>query len=97
MRQPPSMEWLWVRSVDGARSVIETYERRLDIDEVIISLDHDAGDYANQGGDYIKFLDWLEMRGIVNTGYFFHLHTQNPVGRDNMRAIIQKNGWREIK
>ena len=97
MRQPPSMEWLWVRSVDGARSVIETYERRLDIDEVIISLDHDAGDYANQGGDYIKFLDWLEMRGIVDTGYFFHLHTQNPVGRDNMRAIIQKNGWREIK
>ena len=25
-----------------------------------------------------------------------HLHTVNPVGRDNMRRIIHKNGWREV-
>ena len=26
----------------------------------------------------------------------FHLHTANPVGRENIRRIIQKNGWREV-
>lgn len=26
----------------------------------LIDLDHDAGDYANDGGDYIKLLDWLK-------------------------------------
>ena len=97
IRTPPSYEWLWVRSVDGAKSVIETYERRFDIDTITISLDHDAGDYADKGGDYIKFLDWLEARGVVDTGYFFHLHSQNPVGIQNMRAIIEHNGWREIR
>lgn len=97
MRQPPSDKWLWVRSVNGAKTVIETYEHRFDIETITISLDHDAGDWAKEGGDYIKLLDWLEERGIVDLGYFFHLHTMNPVGRDNMRAIIQKNGWREIR
>lgn len=43
------------------------------------------------------FDKWLEEHGIVDLGYFFHLHSKNPVGIQNMRAIIQKNGWREIK
>ena len=64
---------------------------------LIIDLDHDAGDYVNDGGDYIRILDWLEQAGIVDTGYFFHLHTQNPVGRENMERIIRKNGWRLVK
>lgn len=65
-------------------------------DTILISLDYDAGDFAKYGGDYIKILDWLEEVGYVDTGYFFHLHSQNPVGVQNMRAIIQHNGWREI-
>jgi hypothetical protein len=59
----------------------------------VIDLDHDAGEYAKDGGDYIKILDWLEEN---NRSYPIHLHTMNPVGRMNMRAIIQKNGWKEI-
>ena len=97
LREAPSNEWIIVHSVDSAKTAIKFYERSMNDDETLISLDHDAGDFANQGGDYIRLLDWLEQEGIVETGYFFHLHTQNPVGRDNMRAIIQKNGWREIK
>ena len=53
---------------------------------------YDAGDYANDGGDYIKLLDWLEETG---RNYPIRLHTMNPVGRENMRAIIRKNGWTE--
>lgn len=58
---------------------------------------YDAGDFAGGGGDYIRVLDWLEQAGIVDTGYFFHLHTMNPVGRENMERIIRKNGWRLVE
>lgn len=65
-------------------------------DNILIDLDHDAGDYVSEGGDYIKLLDWLEAKNIVDTGYSFRIHSMNPVGVQNMRAIIEKNGWREI-
>lgn len=47
-------------------------------------------------GTSFKLLDWLEAKNIVDTGYSFHLHSMNPVGVQNMRAIIKKNGWKEI-
>jgi hypothetical protein len=59
-----------------------------------IDIDHDAGDYAEDGGDYIKLLDWLEQSG---RNYAIRIHSMNPVGAQNMRTIIQKNGWTEIK
>lgn len=64
-------------------------------DEIeLIDLDHDAGDYAADGGDYIKILDWLEETG---RRYPIRIHSANPVGVANMRRIIEKNGWEEIK
>lgn len=59
----------------------------------LLDLDHDAGDFARWGGDYIKILDWLERQGWKIP---IRLHTMNPVGRENMRRIIQKNGWTEV-
>ena len=59
----------------------------------LIDIDHDAGEFSSEGGDYIKLLDWLEETG---RNYPIHIHSMNPVGVANMRAIIQKNGWREI-
>ena len=88
--------WFVVRSVNQAKAAINWYERQWQDDTILIDLDHDAGDFANDGGDYIKLLDWLEEQGIVDTGYFFHIHSMNPVGVENMRRIIQKNGWREV-
>ena len=58
-----------------------------------IDCDHDAGDYAADGGDYIRFLDWLEETG---RNYPIRIHSMNPVGVANMRAIIERNGWKEI-
>ena len=64
-------------------------------DEVtLIDIDHDAGIYVSQDGDYIKLLDWLEETG---RNYPIHIHSQNPVGVENMRRIIRKNGWWEIR
>ena len=98
VREPPYCgEWIVVRSVRQAKIAINWYEHQMNDDTILISLDHDTGDFAYDGGDYIKLLDWLEAKGIVDTGYFFHIHSQNSVGVENMRRIIEYNGWREVK
>lgn len=60
----------------------------------LLDLDHDAGDYVSDGGDYIRLLDWLEK---TSRNYPIRIHSMNPVGVENMRRIIERNGWEEIK
>ncbi len=95
IRTPPSTEWVWIKSVNDAINEIIYDELNVEHEGEIclISLDHDAGDYANDGGDYIRLLDWLEE---TSRNYPIHIHSMNPVGVQNMRTIIQKNGWREV-
>ena len=95
--RPAPKGYIWVKSVKAAKTAIWLYEHNMTDDNILIDLDHDAGDYVSKGGDYIKVLDWLEAKGIVDTGYSFHIHSMNPVGVQNMRVIIEKNGWREIR
>lgn len=72
--------------------------------DIFISLDHDAGKYVKDGGDYIQILNILEFKSHIDISWknyikdkmTFHLHTANSVGRENMRRIIRKNGWREV-
>ena len=74
----------------GYHKMLEMSNRR---EIELIDLDHDAGDYTKDGGDYIKLLDWLEETG---RNYPIRIHSQNPVGVQNMRRIIQKNNWKEV-
>lgn len=107
MRTAPE-NYLWCKSVNEAKDMIEFIERvfgkyslwnpstgeekRVNIE--LIDIDHDAGDYAKDGGDYIKLLDWFEETG---RNYLIRIHSMNPVGVENMRRIIQKNGWTEVR
>ena len=97
--RPAPPGYTWVRSVNGAIDIILEYSNKLNFDmEIedqieIINIDHDAGIYVSQGGDYIKLLDWLEETG---RNYPIHIHSMNPVGVENMRRIIQRNGWKEV-
>ena len=95
IRTPPSKEWTWVKSVNDAIAEIIYDELNVEYEGEIclISLDHDAGDFACDGGDYIRLLDWLEE---TQRNYPIRIHSMNPVGVQNMRAIIQKNGWKEV-
>lgn len=86
-------EWAWCKSVSSAKVSIEAQEEANNPIE-LIDIDHDAGNYVNYGGDYIKLLDWLEETG---RNYPIRIHSMNPVGVANMRAIIEHNGWKEIK
>ena len=94
IRYPPNTDWIWVKSVNQAKALIEILENTNS--EMFISLDHDAGIYAPDGGDYINILNYLEYR--AHQGYevkcAFRIHSFNTVGYMNMKAIIEHNGWR---
>lgn len=94
--RPAPNGYIWAKSVKAAKTAIWQYEHNMTEDNILIDLDHDAGNYVSEGGDYIKLLNWLEAKNIVDTGYSFHIHSMNSVGVQNMRAIIQHNGWTEI-
>lgn len=59
----------------------------------LIDLDHDAGDYASAGGDYVNILNWLEENNFLIP---IRIHSMNPVGVQNMRNIIKRNNWVEV-
>ena len=91
--RPAPDEYIWCQSVNNAINVIEYWDDFMGVKIELIDIDHDAGDYVELGGDYIKLLDWLEETG---RSYPIRIHSMNPVGRENMSAIIRRNGWKEI-
>ena len=94
--RPAPEGWFWARSVNDAKYHIEWWEKYvIPYGEKIeiISIDHDAGDFYHDGGDFIRVLDWLEETG---RNYPIHIHSANAVGIENMRRIIERNGWKEV-
>lgn len=107
--RPAPNGYEWCKSVNEAIITIKLRESRIenilrrytpsktrmnDLSIELIDIDYDAGGYAPFGGDYIKLLDWLEETG---RNYPIRIHSMNPVGVENMRRIIQRNGWTEVK
>ena len=98
VRTPP-VGYYWCKSVNETKRCILSWRHACDedfneVDSVeLIDLDHDAGDFAFDGGDYIRILDWLEENGF---NYPIHIHSMNPVGRQNMETICRKNGWKIV-
>lgn len=108
--RPAPDGYIWIKSVNEAKEFILNCERKyadLFTKEKIYDtsllarfwdIDHDAGDYAKDGGDYIELLNWLERTHRMN--YTFKFHSSNPVGVENMRRIVKHNDcrlWREVK
>lgn len=58
----------------------------------MISLDNDLGEFQMEG---YKVLDWLESL-LIAVPFGIHIHSANPVARERMRVIIERNGWKEI-
>ena len=103
--RPAPEGYIWARSTNDAILIIKTLSTFLDMvasrinepqtlpwfDE--ISIDHDAGDYADEGGDFIRVLDYMEEHHLKAP---IRIHSANAVGVANMRRIIQRNGWKEV-
>ena len=78
----------------GLHPIVENLQKELEKHKIeLIDIDHDAGEFVKDGGDYIRLLDWLEETG---RNYPIRIHSMNPVGVANMRAIIYRNNWREV-
>lgn len=104
--RPAPEGYIWARSTNDAICIISAYNKLLDyicyrIEEPqtlpwfeVIDIDHDAGEYVGYGGDFIKVLDWMEENHLKAP---IRIHSQNPVGVQNMRRIIERNGWKEIR
>lgn len=93
--RPAPEGYVWCQSVNETIRLIQGTN---DVIEVI-DIDHDAGDYAYDGGDYIHILDAIEFM-VANKQIkevpMIHIHSMNIVGVENMKRIIRKNGWKEI-
>ena len=91
--RPAPEGYVWLKRVNEVKKYRADPQILCNQEIKLIDLDHDAGDYAKDGGDYIKILDYLEIVGYNGD---LRIHSMNAVGVQNMRNIIQKNGWREI-
>lgn len=99
--RPAPAGYFWAKSVNEAKAIILDSEEQTAIPRMyncdfrikLIDIDHDAGDYIKDGGNYIKLLDWLEETG---RNISIHIHSMNPIGIANMRTIIQRNKWKEV-
>ena len=60
-------------------------------DDIILDLDHDLGE-AKTGYDIAKYIvsNHLPLLG-------FHLHTANPVGRQNMEQLLTHYGYSHLR
>lgn len=85
--RPAPDGYVWCRSVNEVIGVISNTNDKIKL----IDCDHDLGEYARDGGDGIKLLDWLAEHGLF---YKIYLHTMNPVGRENMERLIRRY-WKE--
>lgn len=84
--RPTPPGYVSARSVNEIKNIIESLERqKVKIEE--LNLDHDLGDYAKDGGDGIKLVLWLAE---TERYYPIVIHSMNPVGVQNMQAIINR-------
>ena len=90
--------YVWCKNVDEARELIFEHSmyhwvpgQTSDIE--LIDIGYNAGDCLSDDDDHIELLEWLEETG---RNYPIHIHSMNVVGVENMRRIIQRNGWKEV-
>ena len=97
IRPAPPGDYLWFKDINAALRFIRANAAEIDL----IDFDHDAGDFRRNGHeDYIVILREMQRLSRVHNMSFnhirFRLHSANPVGVQNMRHILQDNGWKEI-
>jgi hypothetical protein len=100
--RPAPEGYVWCKSVNETKSYIIRaligwlrLNKEIQYPIGILDIDHDSGEFYQDGGDYIEILKWFEKTQTPCPP--IHIHSMNPVGVENMRAIIERNNWKEIK
>ena len=100
--RPAPEGYVWCKSVNETKSYIIRaligwlrLNKEIQYPIEILDIDHDSGEFYQDGGDYIEILKWFEKTQTPCPP--IHIHSMNPVGVENMRAIIERNSWKEIR
>ena len=96
----PIPDWMdgpncvWYDHAEGLIDDLRHIHRNFSLSNIeLVSLDNDLGEGCMEG---YQVLDWLEsLHEKIPFG--IHIHTANPVAIERMRAIIQRNGWTEVR
>ena len=83
----------WCASVDEAKNIILQYEEQGEPFESI-AINPKACTYMQKGGDYYNLISWLEQ---TRRNYPICIYSDDDVVIENMRLIIERNGWKEVK
>lgn len=92
IRPAPDSSWVEFNNITdmiGAMKRLINWGANIEV----ISLDNDLGEGFEEG---YKVLDWLESL-LIPVEFGIHIHTSNSVARERMRAIIERNGWTEVR
>ena len=99
--RPAPEGYIWCKSVNETKSyIIRALIGWLRLNQEpnypieILDMDHDSGDYHKDGGDYVEILNWFEKTQTPCPP--IRIHSANSIGVENMRRIIEKNGWKEV-
>lgn len=87
-RFPVSQDFIVVRTVDEAISKIKENGC-----PEFISFDHDLGNNIPTGYDLAKWLieEDLNLNGdFLPTNFSFYVHSQNPIGKENIIGLLEK-------
>jgi hypothetical protein len=91
----------WCKSVNEAIETIKIGEKNAvyatmtrQTDNIVTRWWPELIDIDSDFCDAIHLLDWLEE---TSRNYPIRIHSANPVGVANMRRIIERNGWKEVK
>lgn len=103
LRPAPDESWIHIFTTAEAITVIDDQYAYCRKEPLILSLDDDAGECERCGGGYIEILKDMalavhtvpEFKEYVNTQVTFHLHSANSADTNDMKRIIQRNGWKE--
>lgn len=84
--RPAPAGYFQTHSVNETKRFISRCEN-CGVEIELLDLDHDLGDFAQDGGDGYELVKWLAE---TERYYPIRLHTQNVVGRQNMQALINR-------
>lgn len=87
---PGDRFWERTYSVNQTKKLIQSYERVGLNEDLVISLDHDLGEYSKDGGDAIELVRWLIEAGRTGENITLEFHTSNVVGLTNMYALYKR-------
>jgi hypothetical protein len=77
---PPTPHWIWIKTVKEVKVFLTEQKVHM------ISLDHDLGENQEPGYDLVK---WMMVNKLWSRAKP-QVHSMNPVGGANMKALIDK-------